>query len=216
MEASPSGSIAGHAHGRHRQIRDVIAFRRPRPPPIRSPTRRRKCRRNSCARLTSACANRRQREMKTAAVLVHGLWLNGADSRCCAATRARTRHRGASLQYPTVRGSMEQTLETLERFVARIAADRVHFIGHSLGGVVLCRYFQTRLARGRGGWSCSFTTQRQPLRAHRREDLGAAQMIGPLGPRWSMTRCARLGLPERTRHHCRHHPHGARPHVREL
>ena len=26
--------------------------------------------------------------------------------------------------------------------MARIDADRIHFVGHSLGGVVLCRYFE--------------------------------------------------------------------------
>jgi hypothetical protein len=38
---------------------------------------------------------------------------------------------------------MATTLEQLRRFVARVDADRIHFVGHSLGGVVLCRYFET-------------------------------------------------------------------------
>ena len=44
--------------------------------------------------------------------------------------------------YPTVRGSMAATLEQLTRYVERIDADRIHFIGHSLGGVVVCRFFE--------------------------------------------------------------------------
>jgi pimeloyl-ACP methyl ester carboxylesterase len=81
--------------------------------------------------------------MKTAAVFVHGLFLNGAEftllKRRVAAEHGFQTHR---FSYPTVRGSMAATLEQLERFVAGIDADRIHFVGHSLGGLVLCRYFQ--------------------------------------------------------------------------
>ena len=81
--------------------------------------------------------------MKTAAVFVHGLFLNGAEftllrSRLAAQHGFRT-HR---FSYPTVRGSMAGAVAQLTRFVDRIEAERVHFIGHSLGGIVLCRYFQ--------------------------------------------------------------------------
>jgi hypothetical protein len=34
-------------------------------------------------------------------------------------------------------------LEKLAQFVSRIDADRVHFVGHSLGGIVLHRYFES-------------------------------------------------------------------------
>jgi pimeloyl-ACP methyl ester carboxylesterase len=81
--------------------------------------------------------------MTTAAVFVHGLWLNGAEFTLLRRRLARAQgivtHR---FSYPTVRGSMEQAVEQLARFVARIDAERVHFIGHSFGGVLLCRFFQ--------------------------------------------------------------------------
>jgi pimeloyl-ACP methyl ester carboxylesterase len=79
----------------------------------------------------------------TAAVFVHGLFLNGAEftllRRRLAAQHGFQTHR---FNYQTVRGSMSATLEQLQRFVARIDAERIHFIGHSLGGIVLCRYFE--------------------------------------------------------------------------
>jgi pimeloyl-ACP methyl ester carboxylesterase len=82
--------------------------------------------------------------MKTAAVFVHGLFLNGAEfallRRRVAAEHGFACHR---FSYPTVRGSMAATVEQLDRFVERIDADRIHFIGHSLGGLVLCRYFES-------------------------------------------------------------------------
>ena len=80
---------------------------------------------------------------KTAAVFVHGLFLNGAEftllRRRVAAEHGFEAHR---FSYPTMRGSMAATLDRLKTFVDRIDADRIHFIGHSLGGIVLCRYFE--------------------------------------------------------------------------
>jgi pimeloyl-ACP methyl ester carboxylesterase len=82
--------------------------------------------------------------MKTAAVFVHGLFLNGAEftllRRRLATQHGFQTHR---FSYPTVRGSMAATLAQLADFVGRIDADRIHFVGHSLGGLVLCRYFQS-------------------------------------------------------------------------
>jgi len=81
--------------------------------------------------------------MKSAAVFVHGLWLNGAEFTLLRRRLARDHGiAGYRFSYPTVRGSMEQAVGQLSRFVERIDADHLHFIGHSFGGVVLCRYFQ--------------------------------------------------------------------------
>lgn len=81
--------------------------------------------------------------MKTAAVFVHGLFLNGAEFALMRRRVARAHgfecHR---FSYPTTRGSLDATLARLAAFVERIDADRVHFVGHSLGGIVLCRYFE--------------------------------------------------------------------------
>lgn len=81
--------------------------------------------------------------MKTAVVFVHGLFLNGAEF----ALLRRRLERAFGLEchrfsYPTTRGALNPTLEHLARFVDGIEADRVHFVAHSLGGIVLCRYFE--------------------------------------------------------------------------
>ena len=82
-------------------------------------------------------------DKKTAVVFVHGLFLNGAEftllRRRVAARHGFQTHR---FSYPTVRGAMSGAIARLERFVDRIDADQVHFVGHSLGGIVLTRYFQ--------------------------------------------------------------------------
>ena len=81
--------------------------------------------------------------MRTAAVFVHGLWLTGAESllmrRRLAASHGYQCH---SFTYRTVANSMEPVVERLAQFVSRIDAERVHFVGHSLGGLVLYRYFE--------------------------------------------------------------------------
>jgi pimeloyl-ACP methyl ester carboxylesterase len=81
--------------------------------------------------------------MKTAVVFVHGLFLNGAEfglmRRRLHAERGFDSRR---FSYPTVRGSLEKTLDHLERFVKGLDAEQIHFVGHSLGGIVLSRYFE--------------------------------------------------------------------------
>ncbi len=81
--------------------------------------------------------------MKTAAVFVHGLFLNGAEfSLLRRRIFAAHGFEGHRFSYPTVRGSMEAAVEQLTRFVERIDAERIHFVGHSLGGLVVHRYFE--------------------------------------------------------------------------
>jgi pimeloyl-ACP methyl ester carboxylesterase len=81
--------------------------------------------------------------MKIAVVFVHGLFLSGREF---ALLRRRLAHEhgfeGYRFSYPTVRGSLVAVLQSLTDFVARIDADQVHFVGHSLGGIVLSRYFE--------------------------------------------------------------------------
>lgn len=80
---------------------------------------------------------------KTAVVFVHGLWLNGMEFTLLRRRLAKMQgFAGYRFSYPTVRGSMDATVAQLTRFVASINADHIHFVGHSFGGVVLCRYFQ--------------------------------------------------------------------------
>lgn len=81
--------------------------------------------------------------MKTAAVFVHGLWLTGAES---ALLRRRLGARFGfechSFSYRTVGREMNEVTADLAAFVDGLEAEQVHFVGHSLGGLVLYRYFE--------------------------------------------------------------------------
>jgi pimeloyl-ACP methyl ester carboxylesterase len=76
-------------------------------------------------------------------VFVHGLWLTGAES-ALLRRRLAVRHgyECHSFRYRTMARSIDTIVEQLSRFVSRIDADRVHFVGHSLGGIVLHRFFE--------------------------------------------------------------------------
>jgi pimeloyl-ACP methyl ester carboxylesterase len=82
--------------------------------------------------------------MKTAAVFVHGLWLTGVES-ALMRRRLAARHgfECHSFGYRTTGRAMGDVITQLANFVERLDAEQVHFVGHSLGGLVLYRYFET-------------------------------------------------------------------------
>lgn len=79
----------------------------------------------------------------TAVVFVHGLWLTGVES-------TLLRRRLASnldcitytYRYPSVSASMRDIVDRLGEFTSSLNASTVHFVGHSLGGIVLLRFFE--------------------------------------------------------------------------
>jgi pimeloyl-ACP methyl ester carboxylesterase len=77
-------------------------------------------------------------------LLVHGLWLTGAES-VLMRRRLASAHgfECCSFTYRTVGQPMAHVVAHLSRFVEQLDAERVHFVGHSLGGLVLYRYFES-------------------------------------------------------------------------
>ena len=79
----------------------------------------------------------------TAVVFVHGLWLNGVEStllrrRVAADLDCDTQ----SFHYLSVSASMAEIVQRLSAFTARLGARTLHFVGHSLGGIVVLRLFE--------------------------------------------------------------------------
>jgi pimeloyl-ACP methyl ester carboxylesterase len=74
-------------------------------------------------------------------VLVHGLWMNGLE---LSTLGHRLRHEHGyevrRFSYPTLRGAAADVCRELAAFGAGAAGEgRVHFVGHSLGGVLVYR-----------------------------------------------------------------------------
>ena len=78
--------------------------------------------------------------MSEATVLLHGIWMPGSEM-------LFIKHRLESehgfdchlFSYASVRGTLDDNAAKLARFAADLGMERVHLIGHSLGGIVALR-----------------------------------------------------------------------------
>ncbi|MDP1683077.1 MAG: alpha/beta hydrolase [Burkholderiales bacterium] len=76
-------------------------------------------------------------------VLVHGLWMRGWVMAWLGWQLRRCGFRTVVFSYPSVRGTLSQNALRLSHFVAGLDAPRIHFMGHSLGGLVLLQMLAT-------------------------------------------------------------------------
>jgi len=78
-----------------------------------------------------------------AVVYVHGLWMPGEESLLL---RSRLSHEFAlklhAFRYSAATSSMSRITSRLADFVRELAAAEVHFVGHSLGGLVIHRFLE--------------------------------------------------------------------------
>lgn len=76
-------------------------------------------------------------------IFVHGLWMPGGEStwlrRRLANSFGFTPH---VFRYATTSDSIERVTERLNDYACSLDAERVHFVGHSLGGLVLLNLFE--------------------------------------------------------------------------
>ena len=70
-------------------------------------------------------------------VVVHGLWMTGAVFALQRLWLARRGYRVATFSYPSIRMGLDEIASRLARFVAGLDVTRPHFVGHSLGGLVV-------------------------------------------------------------------------------
>ena len=76
-------------------------------------------------------------------VYVHGLWMSGGESLLL---RRRLAHefglRVHPFRYAAAASTMTEITARLQRFVRDLNATRLHFVGHSLGGLVIYRFLE--------------------------------------------------------------------------
>lgn len=75
----------------------------------------------------------------TPVVLVHGLWMPGAE---LALLRRRLRRTGfdpLQFRYRSVRDDLDTSAAALRDYLATVSGETVHLVGHSLGGLVMLK-----------------------------------------------------------------------------
>jgi len=72
-------------------------------------------------------------------VLVHGLWVHGIVMELLRRRVARCGYRALGYSYPSMRLTLAENAERLARYCRELAAPRVNFVGHSLGGLIVLR-----------------------------------------------------------------------------
>lgn len=76
-------------------------------------------------------------------VLVHGLWMSGFELRVLKhRLEADGRFRAVAFSYPSLTGTMNDHVRALLDFAQAQDAPELHFVGHSLGGIVILRALQ--------------------------------------------------------------------------
>jgi pimeloyl-ACP methyl ester carboxylesterase len=75
-------------------------------------------------------------------VLVHGLFMKGWSMALLRRRLRRCGFRVVLFSYPSLGNSVKRNAEHLQQFTRNIEADTVHFVGHSLGGLVILQHLQ--------------------------------------------------------------------------
>jgi len=83
--------------------------------------------------------NQVETEKGETVVLVHGLWMTGTEMRVLGGRLEASGFRVRYFRYRSRRGGLAQAADALRGFVEATDAERVHLVGHSLGGIVIAK-----------------------------------------------------------------------------
>ena len=139
--------------------------------------------------------------MKEAVILVHGIWLNGVEMW---RLKRRLNDEGYlchTFKYSSTRQSPEQNAQRLHSFAQTLQAPVIHFVCHSLGGLILLHLFDLHPLQAPGRIvllgspvNGSAVAQRLYKRKITRWTLGRSVEHGLLGDRPKWFRCRDLGV----------------------
>jgi pimeloyl-ACP methyl ester carboxylesterase len=74
-------------------------------------------------------------------ILLHGIWMKPVIMQPLAARLRKAGFNTACFSYPSVKKSPAQNAQLLHEYTDSLPGDRLHFVAHSLGGIVLMHYF---------------------------------------------------------------------------
>jgi len=111
-------------------------------------------------------------------VLVHGLWMTGAES---GLLRSRLRDEFGfdprQYSYPTVQAGLDENVRRLHEFLSEVPRDTVHLVCHSLGGVLALHTLTRFPDRRHGRVVCLGSPLRGSLAARAMASLPFGQEI---------------------------------------
>lgn len=88
--------------------------------------------------------------MKEAVILIHGLWMSGAEMFRLRQRLTEAGYECHQFRYPSVKCSPEENAQRLHKLAHSIDAPVVHFVCHSLGGLVLLHLFDKYIVEKKG------------------------------------------------------------------
>lgn len=97
-------------------------------------------------------------------VLVHGLWMNGMDMAVMRQRLETAGYRTRQFSYHTLRDSPPETALRLQHFAAGLDAPVLHFVCHSLGGLII-RHLYHEFPAQRPGRVVTLGTPHRPSSA---------------------------------------------------
>jgi pimeloyl-ACP methyl ester carboxylesterase len=136
-------------------------------------------------------------------LFVHGLWMPGPESIWFRRRLAASfRYDVEVFRYGTVTEPLRDVLERIERHIARLDARRLHLIGHSLGGLVIRRFLDSRapdtapvppgrvvmLGSPLGGSRAAQEARRYPILSQLIGPVAAAELLTEPDRPWSAPR----------------------------
>jgi surfactin synthase thioesterase subunit len=135
----------------------------------------------------------------TPVVYVHGLWMPGEESLVLAHRLKQDFGLAVhSFRYSAAFASLDATTERLAAFVGSLAAPAVHFVGHSLGGLVIYRTLERFAMQPAGrvvflGTPCRASraaeqASRFAPMAHLMGETVARELLRPCERRWGHAR----------------------------
>ena len=83
-------------------------------------------------------------------ILVHGLWVHGVLMQMQRRALCRSGFAAVCYSYPSVRLTLTENAARLAHFASSLSASTVHWVGHSLGGLVILRMLATEKAMAPG------------------------------------------------------------------